>query len=258
MQLKYAISFDARSLRVSTDKNNGSSDSGNSSVMSYSRIFVVGLLAVLLLSLGVSAVRADSLSSSTISPSSGTPNTIINITVNASVSQANADDEVYVVVQAPDGSLYLYDGLEFDNFNSTTLQPPLTATCEIPFGGAGTLSSTAPSPLFVFDCSGSNANKWSPIVNSLTIQDFVSDCPSAPTTVTDTPGAGSTAQTGKYQVFVCMEVGSSGLGASGSFTINSPSNPNSVPEFPLGLGLLMVMAVPALLFLKRNHVSPAA
>ena len=95
--------------------------------MSYSRIFVVGLLAVLLLSLGVSAVRADSLSSSTISPSSGTPNTIINITVNASISHPNADDEVYVVVQAPDGSLYLYDGLEFDNFNSTTLQPPLAA-----------------------------------------------------------------------------------------------------------------------------------
>ncbi len=207
---------------------------------------VVSLLAFGALSLlgTVPVAHADSVNSVTVLPTSGAPNTVVSITLSASVS-AGAVESFFMVVFTPTGEYFSQTG-HIDNSAGASG----TFTCSVPFGGSGPSGSSGPSGGIMTGCGGSNY--WQPVIaggGALSV--FESDCPGFPGTTGGTGGLGSTSQTGSYTAFACLGVEGGSYGTS-PFTISSPA---SVPQFPLGLALLFAVMVPALLMLRKRTLS---
>jgi hypothetical protein len=225
----------------------------SSANISYFRLLVVMLLAVLLLSLGASAVHANTLNAIEIFQPSPTPNSVVDIRVNDTITQAGVLDTFYIVVQAPDGSDYFFNGSAIKFENAGPLTTSASASCTIPFGQIGDFSGGSAGPAEAYNCFGSDFHAWQLLSNNPSIQDFQNDCPGIPNISVTTAGLGSTAQTGTYGVYVCLSTQGSGQSQTGSFAVNSPIG---VPEFSLGLGLILMIVAPLLVLLKRYHVVP--
>ena len=182
-------------------------------------------------------VNSVTFSSSTCSTFPCPPNTVVKITVDVTVA---ADSFLYldVWVFTPSGDVYhLLNPANY--LNDAPGAGAVTLTCTIPFGGAGTMSTSFSS---LTGCSGSNSGVW----EQATGPTSTGGCNQGNTEVSS--GEGSTSQAGSYAVLAC----DGNVSGTGSFSISSPTG---APEFPLGIVLLFAIAVPALLVLRKKALA---
>jgi len=188
-------------------------------------------------------VQADTLNPLTVAPSSCmsplscAPNTVVTITISATLN-AGSQEGIGLVVFTPTGAAYVLNiNAKFDNHISSTSK---SFTCSVPFGGAGTMSGNS--------CGGSNSGVWT-LASGLTISNEEADNCNAGVGIVST-GEGSTSQGGTYTVIGCF-IDLSYVTAQ--FGITSPTS--GVPEFPFGLVVLFALLVPALMVLRKRTVS---
>jgi hypothetical protein len=225
------------------------------------RVLMAGILLTLLVSFGAGIAHADA---PTASPSPTTPNTAVSISVDETLGNGQSLALTFVV-EAPDGSVYVDQGVAMSNGPSF----PGDGTCSIPFGASGSTSSTSSSSHFtVTGCDGPNSAAWA-LVTGASYSTFVNQCPSSPAFTTGTPGVGSTAQSGVYNVLVCVSNAVSGNGPTmTTFTIQAPSTSSTtstatgVPQFPIpGVSSIflaaLLLAVIALMARARKSNAPA-
>jgi hypothetical protein len=243
-----------------------------------------GLLAVsfLILSSSLIVVFAVEPVSTTANPSSASPNTTINLE-NAINMAAVADPSLtnfvvksYTVVLTPSGSILgceLYCSGQAQSGTSSG-----TFTCTVPFGGAVASESSSTSggvtEVSPPACNVSDANAWGPVFPEAPgycsnnpcsgAGDFAglqSFCNSDGGSSVFQPGPysqGDTSQPGTYSVLTCWgEVPGeyidlvSFMASQTSFTITQSAG---VPQFPLGIALLLAVMVPVLLVLRKRTV----
>jgi hypothetical protein len=122
-------------------------------------------------------------------------------------------------------------------------------TCNVPYGGSGSLSVTGQSgTASVTGCSGSNP-LWLQTTSTQTLGSLSTACTASPNSPPATSGSasnGDTSQKGTYEVLACY----SSTTLSGSFT--SADQTFTTPEFGLGLGIAVAVALIGFALLRKS------
>jgi hypothetical protein len=192
-----------------------------------------------------------------VSPTSAAPGTSFAITAS-STSAIIPLFLIFIAVVAPSGATYACQ------FIGSADTPPchgliITAgasSCTIPFGEAGTVTSTGS----ISGCSGSNTASWALLSVPFTPAELYLNCANGAVLLpsgSTAGGVGSTSQIGPYTVVACWSPlpDSAGYYATTTFTV-SPAVATGVPQFPLGLLALFAVMVPALLILRKSVPLP--
>jgi hypothetical protein len=215
-------------------------------------VAVVAILSFLLVT-GIPVAKADTLNSLTVapsscvSPSSCPPNTVVTITISATIDE-DSQKSVQLIVVTPNGDVYM------PKVSFSFMGGPIgssTITCSVPFGGPGTLTSTATNAGSAAFCSGSNAAEWYQITNPTLSSEEMEKCNAGGTIIS--AGEGSTAQGGTYTVLGCFEDVSY---IPTQFSITSAIS--GVPQFPLGLAALFAVMLPILLIFRTKRIIPSS
>jgi hypothetical protein len=234
---------------------------------------LVSALAILVLlsSFLVPAAFASDTFSVSASPSPAAPNNTVTLSNVANLAGAlvggppDKENLFYVAVLTPSGAIW--GSSDWNTYQALTTSPG-TGTCNIPYGGAVASGSSAVSggaSDLGGGCAGSDAFAWAQIGTTLCggictgpsgFADLVTFCPTIVSLALSdpyfpNPFGGDTSQSGTYKVVACWNnvATSIAVPVQTSFVI---VNPSGVPEFPSGLALLMALAVPALIILRRR------
>ena len=226
--------------------------------------------------LSPAAFAVDSANDSA-SPSPASPNTTINLAsavsvdaTSASTGLAHSESILYLVVEAPSGTIYACTSGTACNPSYQSGATPGTGTCSVPFGGTSTLSETITGGVTeTGTCSGSNAAAWGPLSGFGCSNDpcsgsgdfsaLLSSCSGSVTdvflSIPFSTTHGDTSESGTYNVLTCWSMsvtGTFGLSfvarAQTTFVI-TPST--GVPQFPLGMAALFALMVPLLLITRK-------
>jgi len=206
-----------------------------------------------------------------VSPGSGPAGGTFTVTTSWTGPQSGVPQEgnnlYWIVVNTPSGNSYICGTASSEYCFSTLTLPSspvpnsATLTCNIPYGGPGTLSgsysggSAAGYKPGVKACdSGASQPVWYQSSSSLSLAALESYC-SGSSSFPSTTGStldGSTTSGGTYTAYACW-FSSGGPGGLVSNTFSAlPSS--TVPEFPIGasVGLLLVvgLVIPLMLLLK--------
>lgn len=221
-----------------------------------------------------------------VAPSVAPANTPISIMLTASVTLPTpsgfSNIPFFVAVETPSGYIFgCISSSSACDLSGFTASGPGTYECSIPFGGAAsTLSGTTSGGVSApGDCSGSNSGTWTGMSSTLCggvapdgancvgatgLSDLVSGCTGGSTYFigfgipNPPPSDGDTSQVGTYHVVVCWNFatqdpnGGSPVFSSAATTATFQVTATPVPEFPLGLAFLLVVAVPVLLLVKAK------
>jgi hypothetical protein len=192
---------------------------------------------------------------------SATPNkisvggsTTINIIYPSGVDTESA---LWVAVLTPSGAIWVLGGANAPTpvatFTGTGSASPVTS-CGVPYGVAGSLSvSNVGGTASVSGCSGSNT--WY-LASASGLSGWVGtvepDCKSTGSTnpsVTATTGSGDTSSAGTYSVIICYS-----YGPSTSISFTSADTNFSTPEFGLGLGVVLAVALMGVLLVRKRSL----
>ena len=198
------------------------------------------------------ALSADcgSFCSVSVSPPSGGSGTAFGIQTGFTNTITTEEYFItFVAVVTPSSVVYTCGPTS--GCNSVYVGESSSGTCTIPFGASGSLTSTGS----INNCSGSNSAAWVE-QSGLSISTLESDCESVNIgSYSGSPGGvGDTSQTGTYTVIACWQNPGAGETASSIWTDTTFSvtgSSSSVPEFPMGITILLVVMVPLLLGMRK-------
>ena len=220
------------------------------------------------------------------SPPLSVPNTAISIQVSATATLPTPSGyyniPFFVAVLTPSGYIYgCISSSSACDLAGFSASGPGTYQCAIPFGGAASsLVLTTSGGVSAFDCSGSNSGTWTGMSSTLCggvapsgancvgttgFNDLVTGCTGASSYFigfgipNPPPSAGDTSAPGTYSVIVCWNFatqnpnGGPAVFSSAASTTTFQISPSlGVPEFPMGLGFLLAVMIPVLLFVRSK------
>jgi hypothetical protein len=169
---------------------------------------------------------------------------------NAFVGIASGENVViWLAVGTPGGAVYLFEPGPGNYIDFHGGASGGSITCNVPFGGSGSLSTSGASGTATVDhCSGTNP-LWSLSATTETPSDIETACDGGHTpAVTGSPTSGDTSTMGLYAVVACYY---NGIPIVGSF--KTPGQLFSVPEFG-SLAAALTLGLVALVFVRRRVV----
>ena len=243
---------------------------------------IVGL--VLLISGSFIPVAFANTGGVSASPPVSAPNTTVSIQISATATlpapSGFSNVPFFVAVLTPSGYIFgCISDSSACNIMGFSASGPGTYQCTIPFGGAASsLALVTSGGVSASDCSGSDSGTWTGMSSTLCggvapegancvgtagFNDLVTGCTSASTYFigfgipNPPPSTGDTSAPGTYSVVVCWNfatqdptVGGPVFSSAASTTTFQISPSLGVPQFPMGLGLLLAVMVSVLLFVR--------